>query len=46
MFMTVDSGADNSIIAINRHSPRSYFNRILADQIEWLNSTNLTSLEQ
>jgi hypothetical protein len=46
MFMTVDSSADNPIIAINRHSPRSYFNRILADRIEWLNSTNLTSLEQ
>jgi hypothetical protein len=34
MFMTVDSGADNPIIAINRHLPRSDFNRILADRIE------------
>ncbi|PKB99633.1 RNI-like protein [Rhizophagus irregularis] len=46
MFMTVDSGADNPIIAINRHSPRSDFNRILADRIEWLNSTDLTNPEQ
>jgi hypothetical protein len=46
MFMTVDSGADNPIIAINRHSLRSDFNRILADRIEWLNSTDLTNPEQ
>jgi hypothetical protein len=46
MFITVDSGADNPIIAINRHSPRSDFNRILADRIEWLNSTDLTNPEQ
>ncbi|RGB29810.1 hypothetical protein C1646_766114, partial [Rhizophagus diaphanus] len=46
MFMTVDSGADNPIITINRDSPRSDFNRILADRIEWLNSTDLTNPEQ
>ncbi|CAI2201848.1 6108_t:CDS:1, partial [Funneliformis geosporum] len=31
MFMTVDSGADNPIIAINRETPRNYFERILTD---------------
>ncbi|PKK59560.1 hypothetical protein RhiirC2_857296 [Rhizophagus irregularis] len=44
--ITVDSGADNPIIAINRQSPRNYFDRILADQAEWWNSTDLTNPEQ
>jgi hypothetical protein len=46
MFMTVDSGAVHPIIAINRHSLRNYFDRILADQTEWWNSNDLTSLGQ
>ena len=53
MFITVDSSADNPIIAINRHSPTQSIiftlmsraiNRILADQAEWY-STDLTNPE-
>src|SRR3990170_3228640 len=35
IFMSVDSGADHPIIAINRRSPRNHFDRVLADQAEW-----------
>ena len=55
MFMTVDSGADHHIIAMNRHSPTRGIistlmsragDRILANQAEWWNSTDLTNPER
>ncbi|GES86471.1 hypothetical protein GLOIN_2v1763772 [Rhizophagus clarus] len=50
--LTVDSGADHPIIAINRHSPTRGTlmsragDRILANQGEWWFSTDLTNLDQ